>query len=103
MAKRGRPTTNPKPYKVTSRVDKATYDKLCDYCSYNELTMSSAVSSILDKYVDTAFADNVIKAYHEPTSYEKVCAWLDKQPSWVRKVYNNNFATGKNAKKVRED
>ncbi len=39
----GRPTDNPKPYKITTRIDKESKDILDKYCSQEKISQMEAV------------------------------------------------------------
>lgn len=42
-AKMGRPTDNPKPYKITTRIDQESKDILDKYCIKEQVTQMEAV------------------------------------------------------------
>ena len=42
-SKLGRPTDNPKPYKITTRLDKKTNDILQEYCKQEQIPQNEGV------------------------------------------------------------
>lgn len=49
----GRPTDNPKPNKITIRMDNATLEKLDDYCTKKSIERSEGVRQAIHKLDDT--------------------------------------------------
>ncbi|MGG6314393.1 CopG family transcriptional regulator [Paenibacillus macerans] len=47
--KMGRPTDNPKPNKITIRIDNDTLKKLDDYCKNNDIERSEGVRRAIHK------------------------------------------------------
>lgn len=50
--KMGRPTDNPKPNKVTIRMDNDTLEKLDNYCRYNDIERSEGIRRAIHKLDD---------------------------------------------------
>lgn len=51
--KLGRPTDNPKPYKITVRIDEDSKKILDEYCSSNNVNQMEAVRRGIKKLNDT--------------------------------------------------
>ena len=49
VKKLGRPTDNPKPYKLSVRVDKETLDILDDYCKANNINRMEGIRQGIKK------------------------------------------------------
>ncbi len=49
MAKMGRPTTNPRPHKISVRINDTCKDILDTYCKENNVTLTEAIERSIKK------------------------------------------------------
>ena len=50
--KMGRPTDNPKPYRVMTRLDEKSYKLLCEYSEKNSITLAEGIRRAILKLDD---------------------------------------------------